>query len=72
MKTTQKLAALIIVIIAAAITLSGMTALIIIQAIIAVAGVSAGVYITVTGKQITISYGKGKEVRRGKREALRA
>ena len=72
MKTKQKLAALIIVIIAAAIALGGMTALIIIQAIIAAAAVSAGVYITVTGKEITISYGKGKEVRRGKRETLRA
>ena len=49
-----------------------MTALIIIQAIIAAVVVSAGVYITVTGKQITISYGKSKEVRPGKREALRA
>lgn len=49
-----------------------MTALIIIQAIIAAVVVSAGIYITVTEKDITISYGKGKEVRRRKRETLRA
>ena len=45
-------------IMAASIALGGMTSLIIIQAIIAVAVVSAGVYITVTGKDITIKLGK--------------
>lgn len=54
MNTKQKLAALFIVIMSASIALSGMTALIIIQAIIAVAVVSAGVYITVTEKDIEI------------------
>jgi len=60
MKTTQKLAALFIVIMAASIALGGMTALIIIQAILAAVVVSAGIYITVTGKEITINYGRRK------------
>ena len=54
MNTKKTLAEILIVIIAASIALSGMTALIIIQAIIAVAVVSAGVYITVTKKDIEI------------------
>jgi len=60
MKTTQKLAVLFIVILVASIALGGMTALIIIQAILAAVVVSAGIYITVTGKEITINYGRRK------------
>jgi hypothetical protein len=56
MNTKQKLAVLFIVIMSAAIALSGMTAPIIIQAIIAAVVVSAGVYITVTGKEIVIRW----------------
>lgn len=54
MKTTQKLAVLFIVIMAASIALGGMTALIIIQAILAAVVASAGIWITVTGKDIEI------------------
>lgn len=43
-------------ILAASIALSGMTALIIIQAIIAAVVVSAGVYIGITGKEIVIRW----------------
>ncbi len=60
MNTQQKLAALFTVIMAASIALGGMTALIIIQAILAAVVVSAGIYITVTGKEITINYGRRK------------
>lgn len=56
MNTKQKLSAILIVIISASIALSGMTALIIIQAIIAAVVVSAGVYNTVTGKQIVVKW----------------
>lgn len=37
-----------------------MIAIIIIQAILAAVVVSAGIYITVTGKEITINYGRRK------------
>lgn len=56
MKTTQKLAVLFIVIMTASIALGGMTALIIIQAILAAVVVSAGIYITVTGKKIVVRW----------------
>lgn len=54
MKTKQILTAILIVIMATAIALGVITALIIIQAILAAVVASSGIWITVTGKDIEI------------------